>query len=179
MRRRVRCRPRASRSRRRPAGPCRRAASRSRRLPVVRCRRVASRSRRLPARRVHRVHPVVVPVVPVVAPVVVQVVPAATRRAPAARARVDAATRPSQNEQQQSQQAEHARAASQGSGRAFSDRSRPGYPGAVLPGGQLNPQFTLQLQSLARSGHKVQAIKLLRQATNTDLLTAKNYVDRL
>jgi len=104
---------------------------------------------------------------------------AQVKAATAARARVDAATRPSQNEQQQSQQAEHARAASQGSGRAFSDRSRPGYPGAVLPGGQLNPQFTLQLQSLARSGHKVQAIKLLRQATNTDLLTAKNYVDRL
>src|SRR6478735_7217637 len=84
---------------------------------------------------------------------------AQVKAATAARARVDAATRPSQNEQQQSQQAEH--------------------PGAVLPGGQLNPQFTLQLQALARSGHKVQAIKLLRQATHSDLLTAKNYVDRL
>jgi ribosomal protein L7/L12 len=88
---------------------------------------------------------------------------AQVKAAMAARARVDAATRPSQNEQQQSQQAEHARAGL----------------GAVLPGGQLSPQFTLQLQALARSGHKVQAIKLLRQATHSDLLTAKNYVDRL
>ena len=47
------------------------------------------------------------------------------------------------------------------------------------PGGQLNPQFALQLQSLARNGKKIQAIKLLRQATHSDLLTAKNFVDRL
>ena len=104
---------------------------------------------------------------------------AQVKAATAARARVDAATRPSQNEQQQSQQAEHARAALQGGRGPFSDRTQPGYPGAVLPGGQLNPQFTLQLQALARSGHKVQAIKLLRQATHSDRLTAKNYVDRL
>lgn len=89
---------------------------------------------------------------------------AQVKAALAARARVDASTRPSQNEQQHSQQQEHARAA---------------LGGAVLPGGQLNPQFTLQLQSLARSGHKLQAIKLLRQATHSDLLTAKNYIDRL
>jgi ribosomal protein L7/L12 len=49
----------------------------------------------------------------------------------------------------------------------------------VLPGGQLNPQFALQLQSMARNGKKLQAIKLLRQATHSDLLTAKKYVDRL
>lgn len=104
---------------------------------------------------------------------------AQVKAAMAARARVDAATRPSQNEQQQSQQAEHARAASRSGGGPFSDRAQPGYPGAVLPGGQLSPQFTLQLQALTRSGHKVQAIKLLRQATRSDLLTAKNYVDRL
>jgi ribosomal protein L7/L12 len=93
---------------------------------------------------------------------------AQVQAATAARARVDAATRPSQNEQQQSQQAEHARAAGQ-----------PGHQGPVLPGGQLNPQFALQLQSLARNGKKIQAIRLLRQATHSDLLTAKNYVDRL
>jgi ribosomal protein L7/L12 len=78
--------------------------------------------------------------------------------ATAARARVDAATRPSQNEQQQFQHSHEA---------------------AVLPAGQLNPQLTLQLQSLVRNGQKVQAIKLLRQATHSDLLTAKKYVDRL
>lgn len=89
---------------------------------------------------------------------------AQVRAAMAARARVEASTRPSQNEQQHSQQEEHARAA---------------LGGRVLPGGQLSPQFTLELQSLARSGHKIQAIKLLRQATHSDLLTAKNYVDRL
>ncbi len=54
-----------------------------------------------------------------------------------------------------------------------------GYQGPVLPGGQLNPQLALQLQSLARNGKKLQAIKLLRQATHSDLLTAKNFVDRL
>jgi ribosomal protein L7/L12 len=43
----------------------------------------------------------------------------------------------------------------------------------------LNPQFALQLQSMARSGRKLQAIKMLRQATHSDLLTAKNYIDRL
>jgi len=96
---------------------------------------------------------------------------AQVKAATAARARVDAATRPSQNEQQQSQQAEHARQAGRRQDGSFS--------GAVLPGGQLSPGFTLQLQALARSGHKVQAVRMLRQATRTDLLTAKNYVDRL
>ena len=102
---------------------------------------------------------------------------AQVKAATAARARVDAATRPSQNEQQQSQQAEHARQAGRRGDGSFS--GQPGYPAAVLPGGQLSPGFTLQLQALARSGHKVQAIKLLRQATHSDLLTAKNFVDRL
>ena len=54
-----------------------------------------------------------------------------------------------------------------------------GYQGSILPGGQLNPQLALQLQSMARGGQKLQAIKLLRQATHSDLLTAKKYVDRL
>ncbi len=102
---------------------------------------------------------------------------AQVRAATAARARVDANTRPSQNEQQQSQQEDHARAAAfraQGSG-------NPGgqYGYAPLPGGQLDPQLSLQLQSMARGGHKLQAIKLLRQATHLDLATAKKYVDRL
>jgi ribosomal protein L7/L12 len=99
--------------------------------------------------------------------------------ATAARARVDAVTRPSQNEQQQSQQADHARQALRAQAGSAPGAGTPGYQGPVLPGGQLNPQFALQLQSLARNGKKIQAIKLLRQATHSDLLTAKNFVDRL
>lgn len=95
------------------------------------------------------------------------------RTATAARARADAATRPSQNEQQQSQQRENALRAQGYTAGEY------GYQEPLLPGGQLNPQFALRLQALARSGHKVQAIKLLRQATRSDLLTAKNYIDRL
>ncbi len=101
------------------------------------------------------------------------------RVATAARARVDAVTRPSQNEQQQSQQADHARAALRAQTGSAPGVGQPGYQGAVLPGGQLNPQFALQLQTLARNGKKIQAIKMFRQATHSDLLTAKNYVDRL
>ena len=103
---------------------------------------------------------------------------AQVQAATAARARVEAATRPSQNEQQQSQQADHARQRC-APRRVRARRGQPGYQGPVLPGGQLNPQLALQLQSLARDGKKLQAIKLLRQATHSDLLTAKNYVDRL
>ncbi|MFM9431181.1 hypothetical protein [Arthrobacter sp. MP_2.3] len=104
---------------------------------------------------------------------------AQVQAATAARARLDAVTRPSQNEQQQSQQADHARntlRAQTGSAPAF---GQPGYQGPVLPGGHLNPQFALQLQSLAQNGKKTEAVKLLRQATHSDLSTAKNYVDRL
>ncbi|WP_115788307.1 hypothetical protein [Arthrobacter silvisoli] len=54
-----------------------------------------------------------------------------------------------------------------------------GRPPAVLSDGQLNPDFVRQLQSLARNGQKIQAIKLLRDYTRADLLTAKNYIDRL
>jgi ribosomal protein L7/L12 len=104
---------------------------------------------------------------------------AQVRVATAARARVDASTRPSQNEQQQSQQADHARAALRAEAGSSPAVGMHGYQGPVLPGGQLNPQFALQLQSMARSGQKLQAIKMLRQATHSDLLTAKNYVDRL
>jgi hypothetical protein len=94
---------------------------------------------------------------------------AQVQAATAARARVDAATRPSQNEQQQTQQQDHAREAV----------LAQAYRGAALPGGQLDPQLALQLQSMVRNGQKVQAIRLLRQATRSDLLTAKQYVDRL
>ncbi|MET3950601.1 hypothetical protein [Arthrobacter sp. UYEF36] len=99
--------------------------------------------------------------------------------ATAARARVDAVTRPSQNEQQQSQQADHARSALRAQTGLAPAAGQPGYQGHVLPGGQLNPQFALQLQSMARNGKKLQAVKLLREATHSDLLTAKKYVDRL
>ena len=104
---------------------------------------------------------------------------AQVRAATAARAREDAATRPSQNEQQQTQQADHARRALHAQTGAAPAVGQPGYQGPVLSGGQLNPQFSLQLQSLARDGKKIQAIKLLREATRSDLLTAKKYVDRL
>ncbi|MGY2744550.1 hypothetical protein ACQCSU_10925 [Pseudarthrobacter sp. O4] len=104
---------------------------------------------------------------------------AQVQAATAARARVNAVTRPSQNEQQQSQQADHARAALRAQSGSAPAVGQPGYQGSVLPGGQLNPQFALQLQSLARNGKKIQAIRLLRQATHSDPLTAKNYVDRL
>ena len=97
------------------------------------------------------------------------------RVATAVRARLEANTRPSQNEQQQSQQEDHARAALHA--QAGAGAGQYGY--TALPGGQLNPQFALQLQSMARNGQKLQAIKLLRQATHSDLATAKKYVDRL
>lgn len=54
-----------------------------------------------------------------------------------------------------------------------------GHPGNILPNGQLNPQLVLQLRAMARSGQRVEAIKLLRQATHSDLSTAKNYIERL
>jgi len=104
---------------------------------------------------------------------------AQVQAATAARARVDAATRPSQNEQQHTQQQDHARAALLGQPGLNTGQGQHAFQGAVLPGGQLDPQLALQLQSMARNGQKLQAIKLLRQATRSDLLTAKQYVDRL
>jgi ribosomal protein L7/L12 len=96
------------------------------------------------------------------------------RLATAVRARLEANTRPSQNEQQQSQQEDHARAAL----RAHSGTGAPAH-GNSLPGGLFDPQLAMQLQTMVRDGHKIQAIKLLRQATHTDLATAKKYIDRL
>jgi ribosomal protein L7/L12 len=51
----------------------------------------------------------------------------------------------------------------------------------LMPAGsaQLNHQLAMQLQAMVRSGQKVQAIKLLRQATQSDLATAKKYIERL
>jgi ribosomal protein L7/L12 len=77
----------------------------------------------------------------------------------AARARMEAAALPSQNRQQQIQQHEH-------------------HP-APSPGTMVTPQLALQLQTLVRNGQKLEAIRLLRQATHSNLLTAKQYVDRL
>ncbi|MEV7607511.1 hypothetical protein AB0N65_18930 [Paenarthrobacter sp. NPDC089322] len=92
----------------------------------------------------------------------------------AARAKIEASTHPSQN---RAQQTEHNRTTQPASGtpRAGSQAQQP----AVLPNGQLNPQLAFELQNLVRSGQKIQAIKVLRQATHSDLHTAKNYIDRL
>src|SRR5213592_4237831 len=68
---------------------------------------------------------------------------AQVQAATAARARVDASTRPSQNEQQQSQQAEHALASLRAHNGSVPASGHSGYHGPVLPGGQLNPQFAL------------------------------------
>ncbi len=43
----------------------------------------------------------------------------------------------------------------------------------------MDPQLIAQLQSLIRSGSKMQAIALLRSKTGVGLMDAKNYVDRL
>ena len=101
---------------------------------------------------------------------------AQVQAAEAARARIEATTRPSQNSQQQSQQADHARSALL----ARSPRDTARATEDALPAfGHLSPQLLLQLQSLARDGHKTKAARLLRQSTHSDLKTAKNYVDRL
>ncbi|MGO4230535.1 hypothetical protein AB4Y72_16940 [Arthrobacter sp. YAF34] len=103
---------------------------------------------------------------------------AQVQAAVAARARVEATTRPSQNSQQQSQQEDHARTA-QLARSASTAPTRTG-PGDALPAfGLLGPQLLLELQSLARSGHKLKATRLLRQSTHSDLKSAKNYIDRL
>ena len=104
---------------------------------------------------------------------------AQVQAAVAARAKIEATTRPSQNSQQQSQQADHARSALLAHSAATFAGTRPGREDTLLAFGQLSPQLFLQLQSLARSGHKTKATRLLRQATHSDHKTAKIYVDRL
>jgi len=101
---------------------------------------------------------------------------AQVQAAVAARARVEAATRPSQNSQQQSQQEDHARSALARSASTPAGSRHGDAPSGV---GHLSPQLLLELQSLARSGHRLKATRLLRQSTHADLRTAKNYVDRL
>ncbi|MGW9413971.1 hypothetical protein [Arthrobacter cupressi] len=93
-----------------------------------------------------------------------------TQAALAARARANTQAGHKQPPQPQPRLQRHAQpAAAPASGR----------PPAVLPDGQLNPDFVRQLQSMARNGQKIQAIKLLRDYTRADLLSAKNYIDRL
>ena len=97
----------------------------------------------------------------------------------ALRARIEATTKPSQNEASHREQAENARTAIQAQAARSHAANQTSHQPAVLPNGQLNPQLALELQNLVRSGKKIEAIKVLRQATHSDLLTAKNYVDRL
>ena len=104
---------------------------------------------------------------------------AQVQAAEAARARVEATTRPSQNSQQQSQQADHARSALLARIGSAPTGTRHGHEDALLAVGHLSPQLLLQLQSLARDGQKTKAARLLRQSTHSDFKTAKNYVDRL
>lgn len=44
---------------------------------------------------------------------------------------------------------------------------------------QLPPHLIVQVQALVRGGRKIEAIKLIRQATGTDLATAKRFADNL
>lgn len=101
------------------------------------------------------------------------------QQALALRARIEATTKPSQNAAQHSQHAQPNNAAIQAQTGRAPAANQPGQQPAVLPNGQLNPQLAFELQNLVRSGKKIEAIKVLRQATHSDLLTAKNYVDRL
>ncbi len=99
------------------------------------------------------------------------------------RARIEATTRPRRNPQQEAQQepqqTDHAGAALLARSLSGPGRTRPSHEEALLAMGHLSPQLVLQLQSLARGGHKTKAARLLRQSTHTDHKTAKNYVDRL
>jgi len=94
----------------------------------------------------------------------------------AARARMAAAALPSQNRQQQIQ---HHEPPALGHPGHDPDTFRRSELPAVPTGTTLNPQLALQLQALVRNGQKLQAIRLLRKATHSDLLTAKQFVDRL
>lgn len=104
---------------------------------------------------------------------------AQVQAAVAARAKIEATTRPSQNSAQQSQQADHARSALLAHSAATFAGARPGHQDTLLAFGQLSPQLFLELQSMARSGHKIKATRMLQQATHSDHKTAKNYVERL
>lgn len=103
---------------------------------------------------------------------------AQVQTAVAARAKIEATTRPSQNSQQQTQQADHARSAELAR-TASTAVGTGGHADTLYAVGHLNPQLLLELQSLARNGHKFKATRLLRQSTPLDFKSAKNYVDRL
>ncbi len=107
------------------------------------------------------------------------------RAALAVRERINASTLPSQNQEQARQQSEN-HPAPQGPAAHPQQRTAGAaapasadYQPAALSNGQLNPDLVRQLQFMARNGQKIQAIKLLRDYTRADLLSAKNYIDRL
>jgi hypothetical protein len=107
---------------------------------------------------------------------------AQVQSAMAARARLEAATLPSQNRQQQIQQQDHRPGPPGNPGYDpghHAEHPHSPHPAALMPGTVLDPQLALQLQALVGNGQKLQAIRLLRQATHSNLLTAKQYVDRL
>ncbi|MFE4542801.1 hypothetical protein [Arthrobacter sp. NPDC056727] len=107
---------------------------------------------------------------------------AQVQAAMAARARIEAAALPSQNRQQIRQHGPPGIGQPGQPGRdpgRHPDNSQRSDLAAVLTGTTLNPQLALQLQALVRNGQKLQAVRLLRQATHSDLLTAKQFVDRL
>jgi hypothetical protein len=108
---------------------------------------------------------------------------AQVKAAMAARARLEAAALPSQNRQQQIQQQDHRPPPTLGrpghGPASHPDYPQGSYPAAFANGSTLNPQLALQLQSMVRNGQKLKAIRLLRRATHSDLLTAKQFVDRL
>ena len=104
----------------------------------------------------------------------------------AARARMEAAALPSQNRQLQHHEPlqQHGPPGHPGHGPGRNPGRNPDDPqrsdlAAVLSGTTVNPQLALQLQALVRNGQKLQAIRLLREATHSNLLTAKQFVDRL
>ncbi|GAA2862454.1 hypothetical protein [Paenarthrobacter ilicis] len=104
---------------------------------------------------------------------------AQVQEALALRARIEASTKPSQNTASQTEQAAQRTPFQAQTGTPRTSGSAAQQQPAVLPNGQLNPQLAFELQNLVRGGKKIEAIKLLRQATHSDLMTAKNYVDRL
>src|SRR5688500_18342336 len=81
---------------------------------------------------------------------------AQVQAATAARARVDAATRPSQNEQQHTQQQDHARDA------VLAQASH----GPVLPGRQLNPQLDMVFSPIESLGIPVLILVVVTVAVN-------------
>ena len=109
---------------------------------------------------------------------------AQVQAAMAARARLEAAALPSQNRQFQHHETLQQHGPPAPHNRGHDPSRNPGTAqrsdlAAVLTGTTVNPQLALQLQALVRNGQKLQAIRLLREATHSNLLTAKQFVDRL